>query len=62
MAFLRRMLMFLRIEYRFDFRPRDWGLRELGQRTLQQALTELDIRESAKRTTSKVRLSVQNKR
>jgi Rrf2 family transcriptional repressor of oqxAB len=34
----------------------------LGQRTLLQALTELEIRESAKRTTSKVRLSVQNKR
>ena len=34
----------------------------LGQRTLLQVLTELEIRESAKRTTSKVRLSVQNKR
>jgi hypothetical protein len=34
----------------------------LGQRTLLQALTELESRESAKRTTSKVRLSVQNKR
>jgi Rrf2 family transcriptional repressor of oqxAB len=34
----------------------------LGQRTLLQALNELEIRESAKRTTSKVRLSVQNKR
>ena len=34
----------------------------LGQRTLLQALTELEIRESAKRTTSKVRLSVQNMR
>ena len=34
----------------------------LGQRTLLQALTELEIRGSAKRTTSKVRLSVQNKR
>ena len=34
----------------------------LGQRTLLQALTELEIRESAKRTTSKGRLSVQNKR
>jgi len=34
----------------------------LGQRTLLQALTELESRESAKRTTRKVRLSVQNKR
>jgi Rrf2 family transcriptional regulator, repressor of oqxAB len=34
----------------------------LGQRTLLQALTELEIRESAKRTTSKVRRSVQDKR
>jgi Rrf2 family transcriptional regulator, repressor of oqxAB len=34
----------------------------LGQRTLLQALTELEIRESTKRTTSKVRLSVQDKR
>ena len=34
----------------------------LGQRTLLQALTELEIRESAKRTTSKVRQSAQNKR
>jgi hypothetical protein len=33
-----------------------------AQRTLLQALTELEIRESAKRTTSKVRLSVQKKR
>jgi len=30
-------------------------------RALLQALTELEIRESAKRTTSKVRLSIQNK-
>src|ERR1700679_3590469 len=34
----------------------------LGQRTLLQALSELEIRESAKRTTGKIRLSVQNKR
>jgi hypothetical protein len=34
----------------------------LGQRTLLQALTELEIRESAKRTTGKIRLSVKNKR
>src|ERR1700720_3562207 len=34
----------------------------LGQRTLLEALTELEIRESTKRTTSKVRLSVQSKR
>jgi Rrf2 family transcriptional repressor of oqxAB len=34
----------------------------LGQRTLLQALTELEIRESARRTASKVRLSVQKKR
>ena len=34
----------------------------LAQRTLLEALTELEIRESAKRTTSEVRLSVQNKR
>jgi hypothetical protein len=29
----------------------------LGQRTLQQALTELESRENAKRITSKIRLS-----
>ena len=34
----------------------------LAQRTLLEALTELEIRESAKRTTGKVRLSVRNKR
>ena len=34
----------------------------LGQRNPLQAFTELEIRESEKRTTSKVRLSVQNKR
>jgi Rrf2 family transcriptional repressor of oqxAB len=34
----------------------------LGQRTLLQALTELEIRESAKRPTIKVRRSIQNKR
>jgi Rrf2 family transcriptional regulator, repressor of oqxAB len=34
----------------------------LGQRTLLQALTELEIRESTKRTTSKVRRSVRNNR
>jgi Rrf2 family transcriptional repressor of oqxAB len=34
----------------------------LGQRTLLQALTELERRDSAKRHASKVRLSVQNKR
>jgi Rrf2 family transcriptional regulator, repressor of oqxAB len=34
----------------------------LGQRTLMQALTELEIRESTKKTTSKVRLSARNKR
>jgi Rrf2 family transcriptional regulator, repressor of oqxAB len=34
----------------------------LGQRTLLQALSELKIRESAKRTTGKIRLSVKNKR
>ncbi len=34
----------------------------LGQRTLLQALTELQIRESAKRTTSKVRPSIASRR
>jgi Rrf2 family transcriptional repressor of oqxAB len=34
----------------------------LGQRTLLQALTELEIRESAKRPTSKVQRSIENKR
>ena len=34
----------------------------LGQRTLLQVLTELEIRESAKRTTGKVRLSGQKKK
>jgi Rrf2 family transcriptional repressor of oqxAB len=34
----------------------------LGQRTLLEVLTELKIRESAKKTTSKVRSSGQNKR
>ena len=34
----------------------------LGQRTLLQALSELEIRESAKRPTGKVRRPVQNKR
>jgi len=34
----------------------------LGQRTLLEALTELEIRERAKKTTSKVRLSAKNNR
>jgi hypothetical protein len=51
-----------RLLRRVDWRRAGGDPLHARQRTLLQTLTEREIRESVKRTTSKVRLSVQRKR